>query len=41
MSMNRHGYCEDHFQNYYVKGLAVTKAAPIEKPAPVKKEAVA
>ncbi len=41
MSMNRHGYCEDHYQNYYVKGLAVTKVAPIEKPAPVKKEAVA
>src|SRR4051812_17424462 len=20
MAMNRHGYCEDHFQGYYVKG---------------------
>ena len=23
--MNRHGYCEEHFQNYYVKGIAVAK----------------
>ncbi|MFM8313035.1 MAG: hypothetical protein ACKOA8_01995 [Deltaproteobacteria bacterium] len=39
MVMNRHGYCEEHYQNYYVKGLAVAKAAPAEKPAAEKKEA--
>lgn len=39
MGINRHGYCEDHFQNYYVKGMAVTKAAPETKQAPEKKEA--
>jgi len=34
MAMNRHGYCEEHFQNYYVKGIAVSKvAAPDAKPA--------
>jgi hypothetical protein len=31
--LNRHGYCEDHFQNYYVKGLEVAKAPAPEKPA--------
>ena len=33
---NRHGYCEDHFQNYYVKGMEVVHAAKpeaAEKPA--------
>jgi len=25
-SINRHGFCEDHFQNYYVKGMAQAKA---------------
>lgn len=39
MLMNRHGYCEDHYQSYYVKGVAVAKAAPAEKPAAEKKEA--
>lgn len=39
MVMNRHGYCEDHFQNYYVKGMEVAKAAAAEKPATEKKEA--
>jgi hypothetical protein len=48
MAKNRHGYCEDHFQNYYVKGMEVAKvpvAAP-KTPAATenkdaKKEAVA
>jgi len=31
--MNGHGYCETHFQNYYVKGVEVVKAAPAEKAA--------
>lgn len=39
MVRNRHGYCEDHYQNYYVKGMQVAKAAPAEKPAVEKKEA--
>lgn len=30
---NRHGFCEEHFQNYYVKGMAQTKAPAPEKPA--------
>jgi hypothetical protein len=39
MARNRHGYCEEHFQNYYVKGMAVSRAPieaakPAEKPAP-------
>jgi len=29
---NRHGYCEDHFQNYYVKGIAKPVAPAPEKP---------
>jgi hypothetical protein len=29
-SLNKHGYCEEHFNNYYVKGM-VAKAAPVEK----------
>jgi hypothetical protein len=43
MVKNRFGYCEDHFQNYYVKGQAVAKAAPAAAPAKKeeKKEAVA
>lgn len=36
MGMNRHGYCEDHYQGIYVKGT-VTAAAE----APAKKEAAA
>jgi hypothetical protein len=34
MAMNRHGYCEEHFQNYYVKGMEVVRvpaAAPAEE----------
>jgi len=32
MGLNRFGYCEDHFQNYYVKG----QAKPQETAAPQK-----
>ncbi len=39
MLMNRHGYCEDHYQSYYVKGIEVARAAPAQKPAAEKKEA--
>lgn len=39
MGLNRHGYCEDHYQSYYVKGVEVAKAAA-EAPAE-KKEAAA
>ena len=34
MGLNRFGFCEEHFQNYYVKGIAQAKApapAPAEK----------
>ena len=31
MALNRHGYCEDHFQSYYVKGVEVAK---VPAPAP-------
>ena len=31
--MNGHGYCETHFQNYYVKGVEVVKAPAAAKPA--------
>jgi len=27
MGMNRFGYCEDHFQNYYVKGQSKPQVA--------------
>ena len=37
MTLNHHGFCEEHFQSYYVKGNAVAKAAPAEKPAPAEK----
>lgn len=39
MALNRHGYCEAHFQNYYVKGMEVTHAPKVE--APKKEEKVA
>ena len=39
MSLNRHGYCEEHFQNYYVKGMQVHKAPAAA--APTKEEKVA
>ncbi len=32
MAMNRHGYCEEHFQNYYVKGVEQAKVAAPAKP---------
>lgn len=38
MAMNRHGFCENHFQNYYVKGIAQAKAPAPEKPAAKKEE---
>lgn len=28
MSLNRHGFCEEHYQNYYVKGMEQAKATP-------------
>lgn len=31
---NRHGYCEEHYQSYYVKGMAVAK--PVEEAKPAK-----
>ena len=34
MMKNGHGYCEEHFTNYYVKGQAVAKAAPAAAAAP-------
>ncbi len=34
---NRHGYCEDHYQSYYVKGMAVAKESVAEKPEKVVK----
>lgn len=33
MGLNRHGFCEEHFQKYYVKGEATPVAAPAAKPA--------
>ncbi|MBI3296200.1 MAG: vegetative protein [Deltaproteobacteria bacterium] len=33
-TMNRHGFCENHFQNYYVKGIEQAKEA-----APAKTDA--
>ncbi len=35
--VNRHGYCEAHFQNYYVKGIEEAKPAPVAAPAPAAK----
>lgn len=32
-ALNRHGFCEEHYQNYFVKGMEAPKAAPAEKPA--------
>ena len=37
MTMNRHGYCEEHYQNFFVKGV---KSAPAAE-APKKDEAPA
>ena len=33
MGKNRHGFCEEHYQSYYVKGMAVAKPAEEAKPA--------
>jgi hypothetical protein len=44
MARNRHGFCEEHFQNYYVKGMEQTKipaAAPAAAPAAKAEEKVA
>jgi len=30
---NRHGYCEEHYQSYFVKGVAVAKEEAPAKPA--------
>ena len=35
MTLNRHGYCEDHYQKFYVKGEKTAVVAPA---APVKTE---
>ena len=40
MADNRMGYCEEHYQNYYVKGMEKTHApAPAAKPAAEEKVA--
>jgi len=41
MARNRFGFCEEHYQSYYVKGIVATK--PVSSPAKTeeKKEAVA
>lgn len=40
MAANRHGYCEEHFTNYYIKGMEVAHApVPEAKPAKVEKAA--
>lgn len=41
MAKNRHGYCEDHFQNYYVKGMEVAKTAAPAKPEEKKADSTA
>lgn len=41
MATNRFGYCETHYQAYYVKGLAPKTAAPAEEKADDSKEKVA
>lgn len=41
MAQNRHGYCEDHFQNYYVKGMEVHKVVAPAAPAKEEKPAAA
>lgn len=42
MTVNRHGLCEEHFQNYFVKGMAQAKPAPAAaEKKEEKKEAVA
>jgi hypothetical protein len=41
MALNRHGFCEEHFQNYYVKGLEVAHAPKPEAPKKDEKPAAA
>jgi hypothetical protein len=45
MVANRHGFCEEHYQSYYVKGLEQSRPAvekpPAHKPAQGAKEAAA
>ena len=41
MGMNRHGFCEEHFTNYYVKGMEQSKIPTVEKPAAKVEEKVA
>lgn len=33
MTLNRHGFCEQHYQSFYVKGEKVVVAPVAEKPA--------
>lgn len=33
MATNRHGFCEEHYQNYYVKGMEQAKVAAEAAPA--------
>ena len=39
--MNRHGYCEEHYQSYYVKGQAIAKEVAAEAPKKEEKTAAA
>lgn len=43
MAHGRYGFCEEHYQNYFVKGIEQDKAPAPEKPAakPATKPAVA
>ncbi len=41
MGLNRHGLCEDHYQNIYVKGLEATHAPAAPAAAPKKEEKTA
>ncbi|MBI4402818.1 MAG: hypothetical protein HY537_01580 [Deltaproteobacteria bacterium] len=44
MVQNRHGYCDDHYQNFYVKGIKTPKpvaAKPEQKETPVKEPTAA
>jgi hypothetical protein len=40
MGQNRHGFCEEHFTNYYIKGMEVAHA-PVPEAKPAKKEEAA
>ena len=41
LGLNRHGFCEDHFQNYYVKGMEVSRIAAEPAATPKKEDAAA